>query len=270
MLSKAHVASHPIHPMLVALPIGLWIGALVFDLLGAAMNFNLLWAAGFYALVAGCAGAALAVIPGVIDLFGAVPPRSSARNRGYIHGGLNTLVLAMFIYVAWNRGGPFEPAAPWQLVFEAFGIAVLGVSGWLGGTLVYRNQIGVYRRYANAGTFREREIESFSRPACNQAELGQGQLMLLRVAGERITIGHTSDGFFAISDRCTHRGGPLCDGALAGNTVQCPWHGSQFDMRTGRIVAGPAEEHMKTYAVDIRNGEIYVRDPHVPAPRKVA
>jgi len=270
MQSKARLASHPIHPMLVALPIGLWIGALVFDVLGAAMRFNLLWASGFYALVAGCAGAALAAVPGVIDLFGAVPPRSSARNRGYIHGGLNTIILVMFIYVAWSRGGPYEPATGMQLGIEGVGIILLGVSGWLGGTLVYRNQIGVDRRYANAGKLRERDVESFSRPACNQAELGEGQFMLLHIGNERIALGHTPDGFFAVSDHCTHRGGPLCDGALAGNTVQCPWHGSQFDMRTGRVVAGPATEHIKTYAIDIRNGEVYVRDPNAPAERKVA
>jgi nitrite reductase/ring-hydroxylating ferredoxin subunit len=135
---------------------------------------------------------------------------------------------------------------------------------------VYRNQIGVDRRYANAGTFRERNLESFSRPACNQTELGEGQLMLLRVGNERIALGRTPDGFFAFSDHCTHRGGPLCDGALAGNTVQCPWHGSQFDVRTSRVVAGPATEQIKTYAIDIRNGEVYVRDPNAPAERKVA
>jgi nitrite reductase/ring-hydroxylating ferredoxin subunit/uncharacterized membrane protein len=242
----------------------------VFDVLGASMRFNLIWASGFYALIAGCVGAAAAAIPGVIDLFGAIPPRSSARQRGYIHGSLNTLVLVTFIYIAWSRGGPYEPANGWQLGVEAICIIVLGISGWLGGTLVYRNQIGVDRRYANAGKFRERILDDYSHPACNQSELGQGQLMLLRVAGERIALGHTPDGFFAISDHCTHRGGPLCDGALAGNTVQCPWHGSQFDMRNGRVVAGPAVEHAKTYALDIRNGEIYVRDPNASAERKVA
>jgi nitrite reductase/ring-hydroxylating ferredoxin subunit len=63
---------------------------------------------------------------------------------------------------------------------------------------------------------------------------------------------------FAFSDHCTHKGGPLSDGALVGCTVQCPWHGSQFDVRTGRVVAGPAASKIDTYKVEIRSGEVYV------------
>jgi nitrite reductase/ring-hydroxylating ferredoxin subunit len=60
-------------------------------------------------------------------------------------------------------------------------------------------------------------------------------------------------------DRCTHKGGPLSDGALVGCTVQCPWHGSQFDVQTGRVKAGPAERAIKTFGTEERNGEIYLR-----------
>src|SRR5207253_6685982 len=47
-------------------------------------------------------------------------------------------------------------------------------------------------------------------------------------------VGRCSQGLFAFSDSCTHKGGPLSDGALVGCTVQCPWHGSQFDVSSGR------------------------------------
>jgi nitrite reductase/ring-hydroxylating ferredoxin subunit/uncharacterized membrane protein len=261
MRSKAQLKSHPIHPMLVSLPIGLWIGGFVFDLLAIAGVDPRLSSAGFYCTIAGCVGAALAAVPGVIDLFGAVPPRSSARSRGYIHGGLNTLALLVFIAVAWHRGNAYETPDQLSLLLSAAGVVMIGISGWLGGTLVYRNQIGVDHRYANATQLKERSFEDFSRPVCNQSELSEGQLMLVKIGQERVALGKCSDGVFAFADSCTHRGGPLSDGALIGCTVQCPWHGSQFDCRTGRVVAGPAEEKIKTFLVEVRNGEIYIEDP---------
>jgi nitrite reductase/ring-hydroxylating ferredoxin subunit len=54
--------------------------------------------------------------------------------------------------------------------------------------------------------------------------------------------------------------------------VQCPWHGSQFDVRTGRVVAGPAQEKIETYAIEVRGGEVYVQPPkrEEAEPRKAA
>ncbi len=261
MRSKAQLRSHPIHPMLVALPIGLWIGGFVFYALAAMGAEPRLASAGFFAILGGCIGAALTAVPGVIDLFGSVPPRSSARKRGYLHGALNVLALILFIVVAWRQGGPWDLADRTSLLLALLGVITIGVSGWLGGTLVYRNQIGVDRRYANAGKLKERSFDDFSRPVCNEGELSLGQLMLIHIAGERIALGKCAEGIFAFQDSCTHRGGPLSDGALVGCAVQCPWHGSQFDCRTGRVVAGPAEEHLKTYEVAVRNGEVYVQNP---------
>ncbi len=259
MLSKASIRSHPIHPMLVAFPIGLWVTSFIFDLIGAASHDQGYFAASFYMIVAGCVAAACAAIPGVIDLFGAVPASSSGRSRGYLHGSLNTIALLVFIYVAWRRGSAANVADGVAIGCELAGVILIGISGWLGGTLVYRNQIGVDHRYANAGKFHERAVEDFSRPVCNQTELGEGQMLLARIGDERITIARCPAGFFAFEDHCTHKGGPLSDGALVGCTVQCPWHGSQFDVRNGRVVAGPAESQIRTYTIEIRAGEVYVK-----------
>jgi nitrite reductase/ring-hydroxylating ferredoxin subunit/uncharacterized membrane protein len=270
MRSRANLASHPIHPMLVALPIGLWIGALVLSILSIFTGEILFGAAGFYAMIGGCIGAVMAAVPGVIDLFGTVPERSSARQRGYIHGGVNTLALLIFIYAAWRQGSPIALPDKFTVVAEFLGVIAIGYSGWLGGTLVYRNQIGVNRLYANAGKLKERTLDGFDRPVCNQAELGEGQVMLVRIGAERIAVARCSEGIVAFNDHCTHKGGPLSDGAVVGCAVQCPWHGSQFDIRTGRVIAGPAEEHLKTYEVEIRAGEVYVRRDRVVPEEKAA
>jgi nitrite reductase/ring-hydroxylating ferredoxin subunit/uncharacterized membrane protein len=245
--------------MLVSFPIGLWVAAFVFEIVGR--NSPNLWAAAFYCVIGGCVGAVLAALAGTLDWLTVVPPESSAKRRGLLHGGLNTLTLLLFIYIAYRIGSPDVQPDGISLFLMGIGVVVLGISGWLGGTLVYRNQIGVDHRYANAGQFKSRSLPDWSRPVCNQSELGDGQMLLVNVDRERVVIGRCSEGLFAFSDRCTHRGGPLSDGALVGCTVQCPWHGSQFDVRTGRVVAGPAQEKIAVYSIDLRNGEVYIQPP---------
>jgi len=77
--------------------------------------------------------------------------------------------------------------------------------------------------------------------------LAVNQMKLVHVDDNRIAVARTGKGYLAFQDRCTHKGGPLSDGVLACGTVQCPWHGSQFDVRTGHVKAGPAEKDIETY-----------------------
>ncbi|HLH06666.1 MAG TPA: DUF2231 domain-containing protein [Terriglobales bacterium] len=258
MRSKAHISSHPIHPMLVAFPIGLFITSLAFDAIGVSQGIPSLWSAGWYCILAGDIMAVLAAIPGAVDLFTTVPPQSSARSRGYRHALLNVLVLFLFIAVAAYRGGP--AAAPDQTSFtlSAIGVFCLFISGWLGATLVYRNQIGVDHRFAGASKSRTVTVNDWNLPVCKDEDLAPGQLLLAVIQGARVVVGRCPDGLMAFDDHCTHKGGPLSDGALVGCTVQCPWHGSQFDVHSGTVVAGPAKDSLKTYDVQARDGQIYV------------
>jgi nitrite reductase/ring-hydroxylating ferredoxin subunit len=92
-------------------------------------------------------------------------------------------------------------------------------------------------------------------------DLRVDQMKLIRVGSRRIVLARIESGYVAFDDRCTHRGGPLSDGVLACGTVQCPWHGSQFDVRSGAVAHGPAEEGIATYAVEERDGRVWIRVP---------
>jgi nitrite reductase/ring-hydroxylating ferredoxin subunit len=92
-------------------------------------------------------------------------------------------------------------------------------------------------------------------------------MMLAIIQGERVAVGRCETGIVAFQDRCTHKGGSLADGALIGCTVQCPWHGSNFDVHTGRVVAGPAEQRIDTYEIDVRGNEVFVK-PKMPKQEK--
>ena len=259
MRSTAAIRSHPIHPMLVAFPIGLFITSLIFDLIAYIRGAASLASAAWYCVIAGLCFSVIAAVPGAVDLFSVVPPESSARTRGYKHGLVNLCVIAVFIAVAAHRGDASAQPDGMSLVLSGIGVALLIASGWLGATLVYRNQIGVDHRFANAGKSKTVELDRWDKPVCKESELKEGQLILAQIAGTRIAIGRCGDGIAAFSDRCTHKGGPLSDGALVGCTVQCPWHGSQFNVRTGRVVNGPAGERIETYDAEIENGQVYIR-----------
>jgi nitrite reductase/ring-hydroxylating ferredoxin subunit len=145
------------------------------------------------------------------------------------------------------------------LGLEAIGVALLTAGGWMGGVLVNRNQIGVDHRYAYAGKWKEAEIAGTPGEPVEVAksdELKLNQMKLLRINGRRLVLARTEAGYVAFDDRCTHRGGSLAGGVMIAGTVQCPWHGSQFDCRTGRVAAGPAEQPIEVYPVREEQGRI--------------
>jgi nitrite reductase/ring-hydroxylating ferredoxin subunit len=144
------------------------------------------------------------------------------------------------------------------LALETVGVIGLFISGWLGGTLVYRNQIGVDPRYAHAGKWKERTVqqERGAIEVVGADELKVNQMKLIRLKDKRIVLGKTENGYVAFDDRCTHRGGSLAGGAMICGTVQCPWHGSQFNVTTGEVKAGPAKEAINTYTVNELNGKV--------------
>ena len=76
--------------------------------------------------------------------------------------------------------------------------------------------------------------------------------------GQEVAVYNVDGQLYATQNNCTHRGGPLCEGTLAGEIVTCPWHGSQFNVRTGEVVDGPAEVPLKTYRVEVRDGKVFV------------
>src|SRR5690606_20683304 len=105
-------------------------------------------------------------------------------------------------------------------------------------------------------TFLVKEGESFD--AANSDELKTDQMKLLRVNDKRIVLARAEDGFYAFDDSCTHRGGSLAGGVMICNTVQCLWHGSQFDVKTGMVKSGPAEKSIKTYKAEEKEGRVRI------------
>lgn len=143
MEAKARVFGHPIHQMLVALPLGLMAGAIFFDclyLVGAGEK----WAEiSFWLLAVGLGGGALAAPFGWIDWF-PIPKATRAKRIGLAHGLGNVFGLALFaLSWLWRRDLPTQPEAI-AIALSFLGGAVFLVTGWLGGELVDRLGVGMH------------------------------------------------------------------------------------------------------------------------------
>ena len=140
MRTPASIAGHPIHPMLVPIPIGLWIFSLVCDLVHAGGSPNPAWATvALYTMGGGIVGALLAAVPGLIDLV-SLPP--GPRRTALAHMAINLTVVALYAVNFWLRMD--APESPGGLVWlSVLAIGLLVISGWLGGKLVYELGVAV-------------------------------------------------------------------------------------------------------------------------------
>jgi uncharacterized membrane protein len=140
MRTPASIAGHPIHPMLVPIPIGLWIFSLVCDLILAGGSSNPAWATvALYTMGGGIVGALLAALPGLIDLL-SLPP--GPRKTALTHMAINLTVVALYAINFWMRLQ--APQAPGKLMWlSVLAIGLLVISGWLGGKMVYEYGVAV-------------------------------------------------------------------------------------------------------------------------------
>jgi uncharacterized membrane protein len=143
MESRAKLFGHPVHPMLIVLPLGLFIMAVVFDVLYFWRGSPILPALAYWNIGAGVVGGLLAAVFGVIDWL-AIPSGTRAKRIGLLHGAINVVVVATFAIVWLMRNGSPETAPGSGLFLLEVGALVLGaVGGWLGGELVDRLGVGV-------------------------------------------------------------------------------------------------------------------------------
>jgi uncharacterized membrane protein len=149
MYSKARIAGHPIHPMLIAFPIALYTVTVVTLIVHAGTADPFWYRAALWSNVAAVVMAAVAAIPGLIDLL-SLPRHTRARSTGLRHAAFNVLALVLFVisavllYQDWS-GAPnlaaLDVTAP--LVLGILGLCSTLVAGWLGWTLVQTHHVGV-------------------------------------------------------------------------------------------------------------------------------
>lgn len=134
MSSPASIKNHPIHPMLVAFPLGLWVFALVCDGVRFAGGGPSWSTVAMYSIASGIAGAVLAAVPGLIDYFSI---KDAEMGRiATLHMWLNLAAVTIFTVNLWSRFHPVEDSKV-PLLLSLAGVVLIGFGGWLGGEMVY-------------------------------------------------------------------------------------------------------------------------------------
>jgi uncharacterized membrane protein/nitrite reductase/ring-hydroxylating ferredoxin subunit len=258
---------HPLHPILVHFPIGLFILSLLFDLgsLAFPSTPNLVRDA-FYAMVLGIIGALIAAVPGLVD-YTDIRNDHPGKRTATAHLTLNLIVVGLYGINLGVRSSTLDalrtPAGP--LILSLVGIALLSVSGYLGGRLVYDEGISVGRHKRRTPTpentlhlTRGENGDEVFVPVPEAERLGDRETLRVEIDGQVIAIVKLDGNFYAFQEFCTHRFGPLSEGSFEGFDVQCPWHNSCFDVRTGKVTNGPAKVNLKTFRIETRDSKICI------------
>ena len=237
---------HPLHPAITDVPVGSWTVAVALDVL--EMRGDDQYAAGADAAVAlGLLSSVPAALSGLTDWSDTY---NKPQRVGALHGLLNIGAAALYAGSYAARKAKNRGLGRW-LGFAGYGLVL--ASAYLGGELSYSQRIGVN----HAADFEE--LPKDYAPACSEADLVEGKPFKASIKGTEIFLLKQQGTVYALGDKCAHLGGPLSEGKIEGDVVECPWHGSRFCLKDGSVVDGPATNPQPVLDVRIEGGQVLVK-----------
>lgn len=236
---------HPLHPVLTDVPIGAWTTTMVLDALEGSGRRGYRRGADA-ALKVGLTGAVFAAITGLTDWQDTDGP---ARRVGVMHGLLNLTSAGLFAASWAARSGGSRGAGR---TLARIGFAISMAAAYLGGNMVYGKQIGV------SHTAGEPLPRDWTRVMA-EADLPEGEPRRALAGEIKVLLVKRGARIHCLAEVCSHLGGPLAEGQLDGNVIQCPWHGSRFSLNDGAVLQGPATHPQPCFETRVRDGQIEIR-----------
>jgi nitrite reductase/ring-hydroxylating ferredoxin subunit len=232
---------HPLHAVLTDAPIGILFLVIVFDVIDDPGAAAITLAVGILAMV----GAALAGFADYADTDG------KARERATLHATLMVTTLVLYIVSLAFRlaSGPTASAAGVWTSIIAF--LVLASAAYVGGDVVY-----VLGNMVSRHAFRGAGAKWIAlEPAeVEDGEIPEGRLVKARLGSNDLVLVRQAEQILALHNTCAHAGGPLNEGELLGDVVECPWHYSRYRLSDGLVVQGPSVYDQPAYEVRKRDG----------------
>jgi len=238
---------HPVHPLLILVPMGTWSSAVLLDWLGgkdAETAADLLLGTGLLSAVP-------TVATGYADWADTEPANATVRRVGIVHAACNGAAAVLFAASLADRAAGARGRGK---LLALGGMGAVTAGGYLGGHLTYAEGVGV-----DTTTFEEYPQDWTQ--ALADAALGEGEMKAVEVDGAAILIARRGGSVYALADTCVHREGSLADGELVGDCVKCPLHGSTFQLTDGSVEQGPAAYPQPVLESRVRDGSIEVRAP---------
>jgi nitrite reductase/ring-hydroxylating ferredoxin subunit len=234
---------HALHPLLTDVVVGSFMSASLLDLLGGDDE------AAQKLIGVGVAAYGPTALTGVSDWADTEPVDDRVRRVGLIHAQTNAVALALYVasLKARRNGDTGKGKA-----LAAAGAGVLGFGGFLGGHLSFARGVGPNQTAYDEGP-------SDWTDAIAASDLEQGAPQSVVVVDTPVMLMRHGDHFHAIHDRCSHRGCSLADGEVTKEVVTCQCHGSQFSLRDGSVLRGPATVRQPAYDVRERDGRIELK-----------
>src|ERR1700694_3509692 len=239
---------HPLHPVLTDIPLGAWTLAVLFDIIYLVRGTHGWISAADVAVFVGLLGALGSALTGYTDwsdTFG------RERRVGIAHGLLNTAVIVVYLVSLIIR--VTHGSRGLAIVLALIGYGMVITAAFLGGDLVFSIGTGVNHHAWQ-------EVPTKFTKVLLEGQLADGILVKGLAGDTPILLYKKGDAVCAISETCSHAGGPLSEGELlVGNLVECPWHASRFDICTGQVKGGPAPISQVRYEPRTQKGQIEVR-----------
>ena len=236
---------HPVHPLLIAIPIGTWTSAVLLDLVGGEDSE----AAADGLIAAGLAAAVPTVATGYNDWADTEPASDAVRRIGLVHAACNGAAATFFGASLAARAANARGRGK---LLALAGMGAVAAGGWLGGHLTYAKGVGVDM------SLHESYPEEWT-AALADAALGEGELRKAEVNGTAILLTRVNGQLHALSNTCVHRGGQLDEGELEDGCVVCPLHSSKFRLEDGSVERGPATFPQPVLEARVSDGSIEVR-----------
>jgi nitrite reductase/ring-hydroxylating ferredoxin subunit/uncharacterized membrane protein len=242
---------HPLHPVITDIPITAWMLTALFDILWLISPAHNTWAAygAFVTVIVGLLGALGAIVTGFTDWSDTY---GSERRVGLNHSIFNVSATMLYLVSFLLRllAGPGDGNAAAILGFVGLGCVLY--AAYLGGEMVFTKGTGVNHTAWEAGSEDYEAVIPLEK-------VEEQKLYRVTALGVPVVLLRQGEQVYAISATCPHAGGPLAEGSLQGDVVECPWHGSRFCMRDGRVLTGPATVNAPRYDVRVRNGQIEIK-----------
>jgi nitrite reductase/ring-hydroxylating ferredoxin subunit/uncharacterized membrane protein len=242
---------HSLHPVLTDVVVGGTTMVVFLDILRVFFRVDGLEDAAAWALALSVLAGLGTILTGLTDFKDTAT--GDERNIAGLHGVINIVAVLLFFASLLQRLGGASNGAFWVALIAYL---IISVGAYIGGHVVFK-----YGYMVNRNAFAKGKRAREFTPIMAAAELPDATPTKASLGATALVVVRRGDVVYALKETCSHAGGPLSEGTLVGDNIQCPWHTSQFRLSDGAVRHGPSTTRQVAYRARINDGQVEVQGP---------